>query len=158
MALHHIADVSEFLLRNQFISVQSFDRFDRREDRREDSVEIPFQSFLQEPLWADLAWTEVSNLWCCPSSNSSADIDIKCFALIWATKLTGRYKPITFLLTAHPPMCPEEWFWRGVSWLWHARTVQVSVSWQLRVSTAEPEFVYTRTVDSVYHNTSIVLD
>ena len=29
---------------------------------------------------------------------------------------------------AHPPRCPEGWFWRGCCGVWHARTMQVSDS------------------------------
>ena len=64
--------------------------------------------FCRRPLWALLAWTRMSTLWCCPSSISSADHGV-----------------------THPPRCPEGWFWRGCHGLLHARTVQVSVSWQL---------------------------
>ena len=32
---------------------------------------------------------------------------------------------------AHPPRCPEEWFLRGHGGMLHARTMQVSISWQL---------------------------
>ena len=64
--------------------------------------------FCRRPLWAALAWAGMSILWCCPSCISSADYSI-----------------------AHPRRCPGEWFWRGCRGMWHARTMQVSVSWQL---------------------------
>ena len=64
--------------------------------------------FCRRPLWAVLAWAGMSTLWCCPSSISSADYGV-----------------------ARPPRSPEEWFWRGFRSVWHARTMQVSVSWQL---------------------------
>ena len=32
---------------------------------------------------------------------------------------------------AHPPRCPEGWFWRGCRGVWHAQTMQVFVSCQL---------------------------
>ena len=50
-------------------------------------------------------WAEMSTLWCCPSNISSADHGI-----------------------AHPARCPEGWFWRGCRSMWHAQTMQVSVS------------------------------
>ena len=64
--------------------------------------------FCRRPLWAFLVLAWLSTLWCCPSSISSADHGI-----------------------IHPPRCPEEWFWRGCRGMWHFRTTQVSVSWQL---------------------------
>ena len=64
--------------------------------------------FCRRPLWAVLAWAGMSTLWCSPSSISSADHSI-----------------------VHPPRCPEGWFWRGCHGVWHFRTMQVSVSWQL---------------------------
>ena len=54
--------------------------------------------FWRRPLWAVLAQAGMSTLWWCPSSISSA---------------------------AHPPTCPEGWFWRGCRGLWHARTMKV---------------------------------
>ena len=53
--------------------------------------------FCRRPLWAVLAWAGMSTLWFCPSSFSSADYSI-----------------------AHPPRCPEGWFWRGCCGVWHA--------------------------------------
>ena len=64
--------------------------------------------FCRRPLWAVPAWAGISILWCCPSSISSADNGV-----------------------AHSPTCPEGWFWRGCRGVWHVRTMQVSVSWQL---------------------------
>ena len=32
---------------------------------------------------------------------------------------------------AHPPRYPEGWFWRGCRDVWHARAMQVSLSWRL---------------------------
>ena len=63
--------------------------------------------FCGGPLWEDLARAGVSTLWFCPSSISSADHDV-----------------------AHPSRCPDGWFWRGCRGVWHARTMQVSVSWR----------------------------
>ena len=59
-------------------------------------------------LWAVLAWAGISTLSCCPSSISSDNHDI-----------------------AHPLRSPEGWFWRGCHGVWHAHTMQVSISWQL---------------------------
>ena len=56
----------------------------------------------RRPLWAVLAWARMSSLWCCP-----------------------------FSFVAHPPGCPEGWFWRGCHDVWHARTIQVSAPLQL---------------------------
>ena len=64
--------------------------------------------FCRRPSWAVLARAGMSTLWCCPSSISSADYSV-----------------------AHPPRRPEGWFWRGCRGTWHARTIQVSVSWQM---------------------------
>ena len=44
----------------------------------------------RRPLWAVLAEAGMFTLWCCPSTISSADHSV-----------------------AHPPRCPEEWFWRA---------------------------------------------
>ena len=69
----------------------------------------PLPVFLcRRPLWTILAQAGTPTLWCCPSSISSADHGV-----------------------AHPPRCPEGWFWRGCRGLWHGRTMQVSVSRQL---------------------------
>ena len=46
--------------------------------------------FYRRTLWAVLAWTGSSTIWCCPSSISSTDRDI-----------------------AQPPWCLEGWSWRG---------------------------------------------
>ena len=64
--------------------------------------------FCRRPLWTALAWKGMSSFWCCPSNISSADHGV-----------------------AHPSRCPEGWFWRGCRGVWHARTMQASVSWQL---------------------------
>ena len=64
--------------------------------------------FCRRPLCAVLAWAAMSTLWCCPSSISSANHGV-----------------------AHPPRCPKGWFWRSCRGVWHARTMQISVSWQL---------------------------
>ena len=50
----------------------------------------------------------MSTLWCCPFSTSSADHGI-----------------------THPPRGPDGWIQRGCHGMWHARTMQVSISWQL---------------------------
>ena len=54
---------------------------------------------------AVLAWTDLSTLSWWPSSISSADHSV-----------------------AHPPRYPDGWFWRGCRDVWHARTMQVSIS------------------------------
>ena len=64
--------------------------------------------FCRRPLWAVLAWAGMSTIWCCLSSISSADHSI-----------------------THPPRCPEGWFGRGCHGVWHAQTMQVSITWQL---------------------------
>ena len=69
---------------------------------------ILFQSFLQEAIVSSSGVGRDVHSWCCPSSISSADHGV-----------------------AHPQRCPEEWFWRGYRSGSHARTMQVSVSWQL---------------------------
>ena len=117
-------------LRNplQVSSLQSLDQLSCWEDMRDNSAEILFQFFLffilqlvsQLVLWAQsttedyiraaflhLAWEEMSALWCCPSSISFADHSV-----------------------VHHPRCPEGWFWWGCCGVWHAQTMQVSVSWQ----------------------------
>ena len=63
--------------------------------------------FYGRPLWV-LPWAGKSTFWCCSSSISSADHGL-----------------------AHPPRCPDGWLWKLCRSLWHARTMQVSVSWQL---------------------------
>ena len=60
--------------------------------------------FCGRPLDAVLAWAHTFTLWCCPSVISSADHGI-----------------------AHPPRWHEGWL-RGCLGVWHARTMQVSVS------------------------------
>ena len=67
-----------------------------------------FSLFCRRPLSALLAWAEMFTLWCCPSSISCAGHGV-----------------------AHTPRCPEGWFWRRCRGVWHTRTMQVSVSWQL---------------------------
>ena len=89
-------------------SVQSLDRLGRRGEWRGDSAEILFHSFLQRPMWVSVEWARMSPLWFCPSSISCANHGV-----------------------ARPPKCPEGWFGRGRRGLWHARTIHVSVSWQL---------------------------
>ena len=64
--------------------------------------------FCRRPLWAVLALTGMSTLWWCPFSISAADHGV-----------------------AHPPRCPEGWFWRDCYGVWHAQTTKVSVSLQL---------------------------
>ena len=89
-------------------SVQSLDQLVHWRDMRDDSAEILFQTFLQEAHLEQFAGAWTSILWCCPSSISLCRSRI-----------------------AHPPRCLEGWFWRGFHGVWHARTMQVSVSWQL---------------------------
>ena len=61
-------------------------------------------------LWAALAWSGMSTLWCGPSSTSSADHGV-----------------------VHPPRCPDGEFWRGcrvlrVTWPNHASFRLLSVA------------------------------
>ena len=60
------------------------------------------------PLWAGLPRAGMSIVWCRPPRISSADYGV-----------------------VQAPKCPEEWFWRICRDLWHARTMRVSVFWQL---------------------------
>ena len=57
--------------------------------------------FCRRPLWAVLAWADMSALWCCPSGVSSADHSV-----------------------AHCQWCPEWWFWKGCHGVWHVQTMQ----------------------------------
>ena len=42
-----------------------------------------------------------------------------------------------------PPRCPRGWFWIGCRSVWHARTMQVSISWQLPEDfSADPQGSY----------------
>ena len=85
---HHHKHLSEVFL--TFTSLQSFDRLGRRGDTRDESAEIPFQSFLQEAL----------------VSSSGMDRDVHFFMLSIEHFLCR-------LRVAHPPRCPEGWFCRG---------------------------------------------
>ena len=87
--------------------VQPSDRLDRRGTWQTIQQRFSSSVFCRS-LWAVLARAGVSTLWCCPSSISSADHSV-----------------------AHPPRCHKGWFWRGYCGVWPARTMQVSVSWQL---------------------------
>ena len=62
-----------------------------------------FFFFCRRPLWAVLAWKGMTTL----------------------CKYFHR-RP----LIVRPPRCPKRRFWTGCSGVWHARTMQVSVSWQ----------------------------
>ena len=64
--------------------------------------------FCRRPMWAVLAWAEMSTLCCCPPSISCTDNRV-----------------------THPPRCPEGWFWKGCHGEWNVLTMQVSASWQL---------------------------
>ena len=77
-------------------------------DMRDNSAEILFQSFPQEALVSSLACAGMSTFWSCPSSIFSADHGV-----------------------VHLPWCLEGWFWRCFRGVWHVRTMQVSVTWQL---------------------------
>ena len=72
--------------------------------------------FCRRPWWAVLAWTDMSTLWYCPSSISSADHGI-----------------------THPLSCPDRWFGRGCCGVWQARTKKVSISWQLPEVLVDPQ-------------------
>ena len=96
----------------QFSWVRSLDRLGRWGEggggMADDSAEIIFQSFLQEATVSSFSVGRYVHSLICPSSISYADHGV-----------------------AHPPGCPEEWFWRGCRGVRHARTMQVTVSWQL---------------------------
>ena len=92
----------------QFSSVQSLDRMGRLGAWGTIQQRSSSSLFCRGPFWAVLAWAGMSTLWCCPTSISSADQGV-----------------------AHSPRSPEGWFWRGFRGVWHAWTMQVSVSWQL---------------------------
>ena len=64
--------------------------------------------FCRRPLWAVLARAGIPTLWRCPSSVSSADHGV-----------------------VHSPRRSEGSFWRHCCGMWHAWTMQVSISWQL---------------------------
>ena len=74
----------------------------------DDWAEILFQSLSAGGPLDSSGMAGMLTLWGCPSGISSADHGV-----------------------AHPPSCPEGWFWRGCRGVWHSRTMQVSVSWQL---------------------------
>ena len=99
--------VSVFLV--EVSSVQSCDQMGRWGNMKDDSAEILFQYVLQELLWAVLAWAGMSILRCCPP-----------FLL-----------PTTVLPTIQP-RCPEGRMLRGCHGMWHARTMQISIFWQLQ--------------------------
>ena len=65
--------------------------------------------FCRRQLWSVQAWAEMSTMM----------LSIQCF-LCW---------PWHRLF----PMSPEGRFWRGCHGVWHAQTMQVSISWQLPV-------------------------
>ena len=61
---------------------------------------LPFFFLIcRRPLLAVLAWAEMSTLWFCSSSISSANHGV-----------------------THPPGYPKGWFWRGCCGIWRART------------------------------------
>ena len=93
----------------QFRSVHFLDRLGRWGDMRHDLAELLFISLLQETFVSSSGMGRYIHYWSCPSSISSADHGI-----------------------AHPLRCPEGWVWRGRRGMWHARTIQVAVSWQLQ--------------------------
>ena len=92
----------------QLSSFQSLDRLGHRGTRGTIRQRSCSSLLCRRPLCVVLGWADKPTLWCCPSSIFSADHGV-----------------------AHPPRCPEGWFWRGCHDVWHARTMQVSVSWQL---------------------------
>ena len=74
----------------QLSSVQSRDWFGRREDIADGSVDILCQSFLREDAVSSSGMGRNETLWCYLPSIASADHGV-----------------------AHPPRCPEGWFWKG---------------------------------------------
>ena len=101
----------------QFSSVQSLHQLGCQGTWRTIQHRSSFSLFRRRPLWAVLAWADMSTLWCCPSNISSAEHRV-----------------------THPPRCLERWFWVGRHGVWRARTMHVSVSWQLpeEVSVDQP--------------------
>ena len=75
---------------------------------RDDSAEILFQSFLQEALVS--------------SSGMGRDVH---------SLMLSKQHFLCRHGVAHPPRCPEGWFWRGCLGVCPARTMRVSVSRQL---------------------------
>ena len=73
------------------------------EDTRETIQQRSSSPFCRRPLWAVLAWAGMCTLWCSLLCILSADHGV-----------------------AHPPRCPEGWFWKGCRGVWHARSMQVS--------------------------------
>ena len=99
----------ETVMKVQFNSVQSLGRLGRPGGTWGTIQQTSSSSlFCRRPLWAVLAWAGMSTLWCCPSSIFSA------------------YHGV-----AHLPRCPKGWFCRSCHGVWHAQTIQVSISWQL---------------------------
>ena len=92
----------------QFSSVQSFNQSGHQGTQKMIQQRFSSSLFCRRPLWAVLAWAGMFTLWCCPARISTADNSV-----------------------THPPRCPEGWFWRGCCGMWHALTMQVSVSRQL---------------------------
>ena len=83
-----------------FSSVQSLDQLVRWGDMRDDSADIPFQSFLQE--------APVS------SSGKGRDVHSLMLSLQHFFCRPG---------ISHPPWCPQGWFWRGSHGVWLTRSL-----------------------------------
>ena len=77
-------------------------------DMTDDFVKIFFQCFLQEAT----------------VSSSSMGRDVH------SSMLSIQHSSANHNI-AHPPRCPEGWFWRFCHGVWHAKIIQVSISWQL---------------------------
>ena len=86
------------MTQSHFSSLQSFDRLGRRGNMRDDSAEILFLSFLQEALMS--------------SSGMGRDGHDLMLSISIFSANHG---------VAHPPRCPEGWFWRVRHGVWHAR-------------------------------------
>ena len=75
---------------------------------RDDLAEILFQSFLQETRVISSAMGRDVHSLMLSIQHFLCDHDV-----------------------AHPPWCPEGWLWRGCRGVWHVRTMQVFLSWQM---------------------------
>ena len=102
----------------QFSSVQSLDRLGRRGNMMDNLAEILSQSFL---FFCFLREAIVSS--------SCKGRDVHSFMLsIQQFLCRPRRRPSP---PPPPTRCPEGWFRRGCRGVWHPRSRQTSVSWQL---------------------------
>ena len=86
-------DESSSFMANSVRSVQSLDRLGRRGNMRDDSAEILFQTFLQEALVSSSGMGRDVHSLMLSIQHFSADDSV-----------------------AHPPRCPEGWFFERLSW------------------------------------------